>query len=87
VSPLSAARRATFLGAPKLNGLDFGRKSAYEDIGTNLHGIAQPAPYHGLPSMPMEVHQAVFVGNAAAEAKSLQDRASQDSTMKVRGKK
>lgn len=39
-----------------------------------VDGIAQPAPYHGVPSMSIEAHQAVFVGNAAAEAKSLKDR-------------
>lgn len=34
-----------------------------------VDGLVQPAPYHDLPvSLPLEVHQAVFVVNAAGEA-------------------
>lgn len=34
-----------------------------------VDGLAQPAPYHGLPvSMPIEAHQALFTANGAAEA-------------------
>ena len=34
-----------------------------------VDGLAQPAPYHGLPvSMPIEAHQALLAANGAAEA-------------------
>lgn len=34
-----------------------------------VDGLAQPAPYHGLPiSLPIEGHQAMFVANGMAEA-------------------